>query len=299
MTKPKMKTSVAQIAVDAILDALDKGVSPWHKPWVCGEPRSYDGRIYRGINRFLLGLAPFENPVFVTFKKTKELGGNIKEGEKGLPVFFWHVPEPKTVIHNANTGEDEVLADGGNQHFFLRYYRVWNIAQTEGIPADKIARVTPERHEHEPIAEAEALWAGYEDKPNTSFTGSRAFYRPSTDEIVLPPMSAFADAQEFYSTLFHEAAHSTGHESRLDRKASTMFGTADYGREELVAELASAILCGKCGLKRPLANSAAYCENWAKAIRSAPANAVVSAASAAEKAADWIQGVRAAGKEVA
>lgn len=291
------KRSVAQIAVDAILEQLDKGVSPWHKPWECGAPRSYDGRVYRGINRFLLGLAPFDNPVFVTFKRAHELGGTIKKGERAMPCFFWHIP---TKPVDAEDGEDEGSEEQDkNRHFFLRYYQVWNIAQTEGIPAAKIEKVTPKRYEHEPIAEAEAIWAGYADKPALVATGSRAFYVPSQDSITLPPMSTFADREEYYSTLFHEAGHSTGHESRLNRKSSNLFGTDAYGREELVAELCAAILCGECGIKRPLANCAAYCENWAKAIRKAPANAVVSAASAAEKAADYILGRAEAKKEVA
>ena len=291
------KRSVAQIAVDAILEQLDKGVSPWHKPWECGAPRSYDGRIYRGINRFLLGLAPFDNPVFVTFKRAHELGGTIRKGEKAMPCFFWHVPKKPV---NAEDGEDEGADEQDkNRHFFLRYYQVWNIAQTEGIPADKIAKVTPKRYEHQPIAEAEAIWDGFADKPALVANGQRAFYVPSQDSITVPPMSAFADREEYYSTLFHEAGHSTGHESRLNRKASDLFGSDSYGREELVAELCAAILCGECGIKRPLANSASYCENWAKAIRKAPANAVVSAASAAEKAADYILGRAEAKKEVA
>lgn len=285
------KKTVAQIAVDSILRLLDKGVSPWHQPWEGGAARSYDGRPYRGINRFLLACTPFDNPVFLTFKKAHELGGSIKKGEKSLPVFFWHIPD---VVKS----EDEEEDGKAEQHFFLRYYQVWNIAQCEGIPADKVAKVTPKEHAHEPIPEAEAIWNGYAMKPEVRFEGASAYYRPDKDEIVVPPLSRFPEREEFYSTLFHEAAHSTGHSSRLNRPKSCGFGSPEHGREELIAELAASILCGRCGITRTLENSAAYCANWSKAIRTAPAKAVVSAASAAEKAADFILGV-APGKEVA
>ena len=294
------KRSVAQIAVDAILEQLDKGVSPWHKPWTNGmAPRAYDGRPYRGINRFLLGCAPFETPVYLTFKKAHELGGTIRKGERSLPVFLWHFPEVERV-EDEETGEEVSVRRG---HFFLRYYNVFNVDQTEGIPAAKIDKVKAETFAHNPIPEADALWTRYwsNNGPQMVETGSRAFYSPSRDVISIPDRKFFPRLEDFYAILFHEAGHSTGHASRLNRVngMASEFGTVDYGREELVAELCAAILCGECGIERSPENPAAYCDNWAKAIREAPANAVVAAASAAEKAADYVLGRAEAKKEVA
>lgn len=286
------KKTVAQIVVDAILAHLDSGVSPWHKPWVGGEPRNIAGREYRGINKFLLGCAPYPNPVFLTFKQAHEYGGNIKKGEKALPCVFWRVSDVLCDGEDEKDGGDDADAKNAQKsRFVLRYYNVWNIEQVEGLPDKVREKADVPVFEHDPISEAEAVWDGYKGAPPMFEDSSSAFYSPANDEIHVPPRSAFPDLAEFYSTLFHEAGHSTGHSSRLSRDAHGGFGTASYGREELVAELCAAILCNHCGITRTLKNAAAYCGNWSKTIREAPAKAVVAAASAAQKASDFILGV--------
>lgn len=292
MSNETKRDAAAEKAVQVILDHLDKGVSPWHKPWnTSGGPRNIAGRAYRGINQFLLGLAPFANPNFLTFRQAIDLGGNVKKGEKGLPVVFWKrwTPGAKEDVDDAE--EAEARDEKPRSVWVLRYYTAFNVEQCEGIPKEKLDAISPKRFKHRPIPEAEAVWDGYADRPALA-NGTSAFYEPATDRIVVPPFTSYRNREDYYSTLFHEAGHSTGHPSRLDRKENigAHFGTAKYGREELVAELCAGILCNRCGIVRTLKNSAAYCKNWAGVIRDAPARAVVAAASAAQRAADYILG---------
>lgn len=297
MSNETKKDAAAEKAVQVILDYLDKGVSPWHKPWnTYGAPRNIAGRSYRGINQFLLGLAPFANPHFLTFKQAIDLGGNVKKGEKGLPVVFWKrwTPGAKDGGEGARevAEESDAREEKPRSIWVLRYYTAFNVEQCEGLPKKKLDAIKPKEFKHRPIPEAEAIWDGYADKPALA-NGTAAFYEPTKDRIVVPPLTAFKKREEYYSTLFHEAGHSTGHPSRLDRKENmgAHFGTAKYGREELVAELCAGLLCNRCGIVRTLKNSAAYCKNWAGVLRDAPARAVVAAASAAQRAADYILGI--------
>jgi antirestriction protein ArdC len=134
----------------------------------------------------------------------------------------------------------------------LRYYAVFNLDQTEGIDPTKLPARDPEP---EIVPDAETVVAGYESRPAIEHRAQpRAFYRPATDTVTLPPRSAFRDARAYYTTLFHELTHSTGHAKRLgrpgfERNHAAPFGSADYAREELVAELGAAFLCGESGLE--------------------------------------------------
>lgn len=168
-------------------------------------------------------------------------------------------------------------------------------AQIEGIDAPDAVPLIP--IDFQPIDAAEAIVKGYSGAPTLEHGGSKAFYRPLADSVTMPESTRFASCEEYYSTLFHELAHSTGHSSRLDRgldSDSKPFGSPDYGREELVAEMAAAFLCGESGIKPAvIENQAAYIGGWLKQIKK-DKKLVISAAGAAQRAADWIRDERGA-----
>lgn len=277
------KIDTADKIAAKILEMLDKGVCPWKKNWHGLVPQSVDGRPYRGINQLLLGFTSYECPRFLTFNRCKALGGKVKKGEHGHLVMFWkRFTKEET---DEKTGETKKTS-----FMCIRGYTVFNVAQCEGLPK-KFYDVSKMRVEHKPIAEAEALWKGYEDKPQVVFTkGDTACYVPNLDVINCPEMSLFDSAEAFYATLFHEGCHSTGHKSRLNRDLGGNFGSERYGKEELVAEIGAQLLCQQVGIENQMENTAAYCKSWAKALRGMRSKEIIYAASRAQKAADYIMG---------
>ena len=174
----------------------------------------------------------------------------------------------------------------------LRHYTVFNVDQCEGIPSVKIPDEDKKPdQDFRPNLEAEKVIDGMPKRPEIRQIENRAYYSPSGDFVNMPKREAFTCEEAFYSVLFHELAHSTGHETRLCRKLSgalSPFGSPDYSCEELVAEIASAFVCGFVGIdKRTLRNSAAYLQGWLKALRN-DKKLFVSAAGKAQRAADFI-----------
>lgn len=273
-------SKVQEIVTEKICDLLEAGTVPWHKPWkTLGRAANLvSKKPYRGINAFLLAVREYDQPWYVTYNQAKNLGGNVKAGEKSTLVVFWKLLD-----------SDKVNADGSKKKIpLLRYFNVFNVQQCEGL--DKhIPKV--ELREHKPIAEAEAVVAKYENGPELSHGGDRACYIPSEDAVHLPSPEMFEDGEAYYSVLFHELAHSTGHKSRLDREGiqSVSFGSETYAREELVAEMGAAFLAAECGFSRvnAPADTAAYIAHWLKALKN-DKGLVVKAASEAQKAVDHI-----------
>ena len=175
-----------------------------------------------------------------------------------------------------------------------RYCNVFNVGQCDGIADPEAAAAAPAT-DVQPVERADAILAGFEGKPPIEVAGTRAFYRPATDTVTMPGSARFASTEDHYATLFHELAHSTGHPSRLRRETVTAaqpFGTADYGKEEVVAEMAAAFLCSAAGIgPATIDNQAAYLGGWLRQIRG-DKRLVVTAAGAAQRAADWILGHR-------
>jgi len=284
--------TVYQIVTDKIISHLESGVAPWRQPWRASDqgPRNLDGHRYRGINVLLLIMESmsegYQSPYWLTFNQARAKGGSVKKGEKSTVIVFWKKIMVKEKNEATGKIEKKIIP-------MLRYYRVFNLDQCEGVKLprkvleDQLA--DKQEHDHDPIAEAEAIVNGYKDSPKITRRGARAFYVPSTDKITVPPMKAYERREEFYSTLFHEMAHSTGHESRLDRFTGKngAFGSHDYGREELVAEMTSAFLAAEAGIEITIPNSAAYLSSWIKTIKE-DVRAVVVAAGAAQRAADLI-----------
>jgi len=282
------KADAYQVITDRIIGLLEKGVVPWQKPWRGGDmvPRNLTSkREYRGVNVFLLHAMMYESPFWLTFNQAKELGGHVKRGERACPVVFWKWLDVEAP--HEQSGKKTVP--------FLRYYSVFNVGQCEDIPPDKIPSLGERQREHSPIAEAERIVAGMPKRPEIRHGGGRACYVPSVDRVDMPKPEAFLSEQDYYSVLFHELTHSTGHESRLNRKGVaspdgewSAFGSTPYAREELVAEMGAAFLAGHAGIvERTINNSAAYVQSWLQRLKQ-DSRLIVQAAGQAQKAADFI-----------
>jgi antirestriction protein ArdC len=268
------RESVYETVADRIISAIEAGTCPWKKPWVGGGPINIsNGRHYRGINVFLLGLSGYGDPRWGTMKAINSVGGRIRKGEKATWIILWK-PVPKK-----GNGDDE---DPGS-YLLLKQYPVFNAEQAEGVPP------MPEENEHDPIERAEEIVREYVPRgPLIQFGGGSAHYQPSRDLVACPQIGQFERVEGYYSTLYHELIHSTGHKSRLDRLERTGFGSSPYAKEELVAEMGAAMLCGVAGIDN-LDQSAAYVKNWLQPLRDDP-KLVVQAAAAAQKGADLILG---------
>lgn len=284
-----MRDVYAEIT-NRILADLDQGVMPWEKSWAGtgGNPalglplNASTGRAYRGINVLSLWLAGAalgsDDLRFLTFKQALDLGGAVKKGEKGFKVYFYKKVE---------VGGDEEAEEAGRLVPFLREFTVFHVSQVEGCKGLHEARETEAKPLPDDTAElCQALGAA------VFHGGDRAFYQPGTDKLGMPWPDAFNTLNDYRATLYHELTHWTGHAARLDRKLATGRGTNDYAREELVAELGGAFLCAEYGLPYQTQH-ASYLKSWADVLR-ADKRAILQAASAAQKAVDFIR-ARAAG----
>ena len=273
-----MKQDIYQQVTDRIIAQLEQGVIPWHKPWIGkGAAISHStGKAYSLLNQLILG-KPGE---YLTFAQCIKEGGHIRKGEKASFVVFWKwIEQP-----------DEDHPDKVKKIPFLRHFSVFHIDQCEGI---KPRHDTDTAQSIEPDAAADAIITDYLKRSGVKLIhqeGDRAFYRPSTDTVTLPLMAQFKELAEYYSTAFHELTHSTGHTSRLNRLTKVAcFGSEDYSREELIAEIGAAALVNHVGLKTSSSfrNSAAYVQSWLKALKD-DRRLIVSAAGQAEKACSLI-----------
>ena len=264
---------------DRIIEQMEQGIIPWQKPWVAsGKAVSYaTGNPYSLLNQLMLG-RPGE---YLTFKQCQKAGGRVRKGEKASMVVFWKFIEQE----DEETGEKKQVP-------FLRYYNVFHIDQCEGITA-KHTTETAFPDGAEALDVAQDIIYDYLSREGVKLLheeGDRAFYRPSTDEVVLPIRKQFMSTAEYFSTAFHELVHSTGHKSRLDRLEKTaFFGTEAYSKEELVAEIGASALVNASGLETPqsLRNNAAYIQNWLTVLKN-DKRFIVSAAGKAEKAVNLI-----------
>ncbi len=277
------RTDVYDIITNRIILALENGVTPWKQSWNAahGAPRNYRSKhAYQGVNALLLGMLEYEQPYFLTYNQAKELGGQVRRGEKGMPVVFFTVTKK-----DDGTGKEQKKA-------FLKYSTVFNVAQIEGVEW-KFPELTS--REHTPREVAEQVLAGYVGGPRILHHGSEPKYRTSTDTVTMPEAGDFHTAEDYYLTLFHELTHSTGHAKRLDRPTLTevaAFGSETYAKEELVAELGASFLSNAAGLDLALTepSTASYLTNWLQALRN-DKHLIVSAASQGQKAANHILGI--------
>lgn len=278
-----MANKVNQIVTDRIIEQLEKGIIPWHKPWsgvYNGAISRATGKPYSLLNQLLLG-RPGE---YLTFKQVQDAGGKIRKGEKSSIVTYWNVKE----VEEEKNGETKKKSFS-----FLRYYRVFHIDQCEGIEA-KYANENALKPA-DPIQAGENIITDYRDKSGCNIVirkSNEAYYNPVTDTIVLPIIDQYRNSEEYYSTAFHEMVHSTGHKSRLGRfkgEEKASHGKEEYSKEELVAEIGSAVLMNQTGMEteKTFNNSTGYIQSWLKALKDDP-NMIVQAASKAEKAVNFI-----------
>lgn len=273
--------NVYEIVTDRIVSLLEAGTVPWRKPWTgsADAPRNARGNLYRGINRLLLepSFHGYADPRWLTFKQQAALGGSVKGQRSSIAVFYkqW----------------EKETADGIERIPVLRYYNVFNAEQCAGVdlPAWDAGA---DRFEHDPIAAADAIVDGWDDRPGIRFIDrGQCYYDRLADCVTMVPCDRFPEAAEYYSALFHELVHATGSPNRLARVKGKQFGDADYAREELTAEIGASFLRASAGIDLPAAmdNSAAYIATWLKALKG-DSRLVVRAAGAAQRATDLILG---------
>jgi len=284
----QMKLDIAQQITDRIISELEKGSAPWIKPWRYlkgqpGEGMPYNpasGTVYRGINHFWLAMQPYALPYYVTFKQAQNLGGTVKADQKGTPVVYWNVHRKETI---GDKGESVTSA-----YAFIKHYYVFNIEQCEGLNLPAMPEIPAV--DWNACDEADKIVTRLDLSGGLTHAGDSAYYRPSSDAIVMPPHAAFHSRENYYATLLHESVHASGHDKRLKRITPARFGSEEYAFEELVAELGAAMLCAKCGIDGDLRH-AGYIESWLKALRN-DTKFILSAAAKAQNALDYLTGTQ-------
>lgn len=276
-----------------IVSELEAGRFPWVQPWgkarglgvnaAPGLPRNAaTARPYSGVNILILWCAVIENSWpsqgWLTFRQAREAGGCVRKGERGVSVVYADRFTPKGEAERATRDGDEARAVP-----FLKRFTLFNVAQCDGLPADLGGDPAPvAESEIEPVAKEVIAASGVEFR----IGGHKAFYAPGADFVAVPPQTAFFDPVNWYRTAFHELCHSTGHPKRLNRDMTNPFGSKDYAREELIAEMGSAFLCAALGIV-PTVRHADYLGAWLDVLRE-DNRAIFRAAGAASKAADWL-----------
>jgi len=279
-TTQNSKFNIYELISNKIIEKLEAGTVPWNNPLNNEFGIAYNWvsqKAYTGVNQILL-----DKGEYLTFKQVQDNGGRVKPGEKGNVVVFYQ----NTQFEVMNENEDEVVSV--KKIPLIRYYYVFRLDQIEGIE--------PKREDNSvnnnPIEACQNIINNYHNKPIiTCKDNSLAYYSPGNDYINVPNINNYASSEDYYSTLFHECIHSTGHQNRLNRSTVVnvpKYGTDKYDKEELIAEIGSAFLCAFANIsKLTLDNAASYIQGWKNAIK-ADNKLVITAASAAQKAVDYI-----------
>ncbi|SKB01761.1 Antirestriction protein ArdC [Prosthecobacter debontii] len=293
-------TDIYEQVTTNIISQLEQGIVPWKSPYFSkvGFPRNFSsGKAYQGINVFLLASRRFTSPYFLTFIQAKELGGHVRKGERGSLVVKYGTYTKHEEDAGAAAGSEEEAERRG----YLKGYTVFHASQIEGIEFPTPENL-PELSLTEKTARAREIIAGMPNPPAFREGSAVPCYRPGTDSVNMPEGRYFDNETVYYSTLFHELAHSTGHASRLSRKSliENKGINADgdtarqvYAEEELVAEMGAAFLSAHAGIEEDAANSAAYLQSWINALKSKDARTwIIRAASQAQKAANYILNIQ-------
>lgn len=273
-----------------ILGKLKSGVVPWKKLWkskIGLPPISLStGKTYNGINQILISCLAerySDSPFFLTYKQALERGGYIRSGEKGFPVVYY-----KHLDYDDSDNKEV------HPHFALRYFTVFNLEQCDNVKLRDTEKEILEsnqvtENQFSPIEKAESILSSYFELPKIKFNSSfNPLYNFKTDVIKMTPLPQFDNPEEYYSTLFHEVIHSTGHSSRLNRFLGNRTDS-EIAIEELTGEIGSAYLSHDAGiLDNVVDNNSAYVDYWYKRINE-NAKLFTSATSRAEKAYNYIQ----------
>ena len=280
------KVNVYQIVTDKIIGMIEtNNTVPWKKPWNCpgNIPRNLVSRKnYRGINLWLLGCQGYADARWGTFKQITEAGGTVKKDEKSSVAVFYRILQKLEKRPEGNVLKNIPL---------LRYYRVFNVLQCEGLKLPEVPTF-----EHDSNIDLDSVGTQMEKPVIVRYDQTSAFYRPSTDTIHMPEQKYFENVEEFYICKFHEMSHATGHKDRLNRPTLTTastFGSETYNKEELVAELSAAFIAATVGIDTStIQNSASYLKGWLAALKE-DAKMLVQASSQAQAAAEYILGTKA------
>jgi len=297
------RANIYDEVTERIIAELEAGTVPWVKPWsrvAAGSPglpvNASTGRAYSGINILILWgaviAADYPSQGWLTFRQALDAGGAVRKGERGTCIVYADrfVPrDPDGARRGRDHGDRDAtagVADTGDDPRaipFLKRFTVFNVAQCDGLP-ERFTSAPPPLPADRTIPAAERVIAA--SGVDYRLGGDRACYSPDLDFVAMPPQPAFRDTLDYYRVFLHELTHATGHPARLGRKLRNAFGSKDYAREELVAEMGSAFLCAALGIV-PTLRHADYLASWLAVLRE-DNRAIVRAASAASKAADWL-----------
>src|SRR5262249_2619544 len=233
--------NVYETITNRIMEQLEHGTVPWQQPWnhTAGLPRNLlSQKPYRGINVWVLASAGYASPYWLTYRQAQDIGGHVRKGEHGAPVVFWKVLE-----RGEESQDGEETNNSTRRVPLARLYTVFNVQQCElperlqpFLTIDSALRADT----HRQIEACEQIVAGMPRRPEIRHEEARASYRPASDIVNMPACGLFSKAEHYYSALFHELTHSTGHGSRLDRptlRDLLAFGDTNYSKEELCAEM--------------------------------------------------------------
>ena len=288
------RTSLYAEITDKIIVELEAGRVPWVQPWGTAAAKAplampknaTTQRRYSGVNVLILWGAVIERGFvgqsWLTFRQALSLGGNVRKGEHGTTVVYADRFTPEDERRRAERDGDEPGAIP-----FLKRFTVFNTDQCENLP-DGLVTAPPPVPSGMILPEAEALIGA--TGADFRIGGDRAFYSPGSDYIQVPRPDAYFEPINWHRTALHELGHWVGHPSRLARDLSGVFGSALYAKEELVAEMTSAFVCASLGIV-PTVRHADYLGSWLEVLREDD-RAIVRAASAASKAADYLLAFR-------
>jgi len=284
-----------------IIEALEQGDIPWEKPWntLGSAPQSVHGKRYRGFNAIWLDFVQnrqgYKDCRWITYNQAKKQGGQVRKGEKSQAVTLWmqsYNHESSCPVKKSNQPCKNIRKAKCQRFMIMRYYSVFNVEQVDGLDLKPMDPGT--LNDFDPIEAAVEVIADYQEREgiDINWNGDAAYYSPDLDQVTVPNSRTFRSIESYYSTVFHELAHSTGHKSRLNRKDSNKvvrFGDPLYAQEELVAEMTNAFLGGETGVTSEVEadQRVAYIQSWLKALRN-DKKMVVMAAAQAQKAADLI-----------
>lgn len=308
MSENSKLTAQQQALVDQVLKNLEEGAGLWKQGWVVtGAPQSATtGKRYRGLNNFFLTLAAmregYKDNRWATFHQIQENGWSFKTDEEGKSIAkgksetveFYELldkatkkPFERSVLDDLSKEErDDYMKE--NVYPLRKYYKVFNADIIEGIPALEQTNEIDERTRSERAEQFIDFWSKTESE--ISYGGGSAYYNPKTDKIRLPERRDFHTAEDYYSTAFHEIGHSTGHEKRLNRNLEGGFGSSEYAKEELRAEIASMFIEQEFGIEvdeSAVRNNSAYLQAWKEEIKEDP-NALFKAIIDADRIAKYL-----------
>lgn len=296
---PLKRQTIYDMVTKTITELLEQDIVPWQDPIITrtlNKNRNLiSDRPYSGMNALITMAAQlrygYTASHWMTINQAKTIGAELKENEQknGTPIIFYNFTTKQK--KNEETGEIEDKKMG-----FARFFTIYNVEQFSNI--DKVIEISKNQssvnnnqNPFEAIDRAQAVIDNMKNRPAIVIQGASAYYMPRRDLINMPKPTSFRSPEAYYATFFHELTHSTGHESRLKRKEVTdpiLFGSHNYSKEELTAELGAAFLCAHSNIfDSTKVNNAAYIKTWLRTLKNDP-KMLVQAAAKAQKAADYI-----------